>query len=175
MFCNIKLMMVKLNLGCGNDKRSGYINIDVREDVKPDLVVDLEEEFLRRFADGSVDEIFAKDFIEHLSWRLVKAFLKDCFRVLKRGGRMFIQTPDLEAICKTCVFNPNYRFGELEGFEGISFWIYGAQDYKENLHKCGFTIPTLKRLLEEIGFKVISISNDGGSNIVCWVEKPTGS
>jgi hypothetical protein len=26
--------MVKLNLGCGLDKRSGYVNIDVREDVK---------------------------------------------------------------------------------------------------------------------------------------------
>ena len=165
--------MLKLNLGCGLDKRSGYVNIDVREDVKPDLAINLEEELLKRFQDESVEEILAKDFIEHLSWRVVEPFLRDCFRVLKKGGKMFIQTPDLEAIFNTTIRNPNYRFGELEGFKAISFWVYGAQDYKENLHKCGFTIPTLKKLLESIGFKVERIENDGGSNIICLASKPT--
>ena len=165
--------MVKLNLGCGLDKRSGYVNIDVREDVKPDLAVNLEDELLKRFQDESVEEIFAKDFIEHLSWRIVEDFIRDCFRVLKKGGKMFIQTPDLEAIFNTTIRNPNYRFGELEGFKAISFWVYGAQDYKENLHKCGFTILTLKKLLESIGFKVERIENDGGSNIICLASKPT--
>jgi len=165
--------MVKLNLGCGLDKRSGYVNIDVREDVKPDLAINLEDELLKRFQDESVEEIFAKDFIEHLSWRIVEDFIRDCFRVLKKGGKMFIQTPDLEAIFNTTIRNPNYRFGELEGFKAISFWVYGAQDYKENLHKCGFTILTLKKLLESIGFKVERIENDGGSNIICLASKPT--
>jgi len=164
--------MVKLNLGCGLDKRNGYINIDVREDVKPDMVIDLEKEFLRMFGDESVEEIFAKDFIEHLSWRVVKAFLKDCYRVLVKGGKMFIQTPDLEAISRTVILKPNFRFGGLEGFEAISFWVYGAQDYGQNVHKSGFTISTLKRLLESVGFKVERIENDGGSNILCQAVKP---
>jgi len=38
--------------------------------------------------------------------------------------------------------------------------------------EAGFTIPTLKKLLESIGFKVVDIRNDGGTNIQALVEKP---
>jgi hypothetical protein len=156
--------MVKLNLGCGFDKRSGYVNIDVREDVKPDVVMDVEKELLKRFRDESVDEILAKDFVEHLSWRVVKDFLKDCFRALKKGGRIYIQTPDLEAIARKVILNPEFRFGSLEGFEAISYWVYGSGDYgTPSFHRAGFTIPALKKLLESCGFIVEDIRNDGGS------------
>jgi ubiquinone/menaquinone biosynthesis C-methylase UbiE len=163
---------IKLNLGCGLDKRDGYINIDIREEVKPDLVIDLEKELLKRFNDESIEEIIAKDFIEHLSWRVVEDFLKDCYRVLKKGGRMYIQTPDLEAISKKIILNPNFKYGELEGYKAISYWVYGSGDYENpSFHKAGFTIPTLKELLEKIGFKIEDIKNDGGSNIIAWVIK----
>ena len=39
---------MKLNLGSGFRKRQGYVNIDVREDCNPDIVMDIElglEEF----------------------------------------------------------------------------------------------------------------------------------
>jgi ubiquinone/menaquinone biosynthesis C-methylase UbiE len=165
-------LSVKLNLGCGLDVRDGYINVDVRKTHPKVLVLDLEKELLRPFPDNSAEEIIAKDFIEHLSWRVVENFLRDCFRVLKSGGRMYIQVPDLEAIAKKVVLNPSFKYGELEGWKAISFWVYGAQDYETNLHKSGFTIPTLKKLLESIGFVVERIENDGGTNIACWVRKP---
>jgi predicted SAM-dependent methyltransferase len=162
---------VKLNLGCGSDKRIGYINIDVREEVNPDLKLDLEKEMLSSFGDETIDEIIAKDFIEHLSFRRVEAFVKDCYRVLKKGGKIYIQTPDLEAIAEKVILNPNFKFGELEGWKAISYWVYGAQDYPENTHKSGFTIPTLRKLLESIGFKIEKIESDGGSNLCCWATK----
>jgi predicted SAM-dependent methyltransferase len=163
---------MKLNLGCGCDVREGWLNIDVRRTHPRVLVLDLERELLRPFPDESVDEILAKDFIEHLSWRVVEAFLRDCHRVLKRGGRMYIQVPDLEAIARKVILNPDFRYGNLTGWRAISFWVYGAQDYPENAHKAGFTIPTLRRLLESVGFVVERIGSDGGTNIVCWVVKP---
>jgi ubiquinone/menaquinone biosynthesis C-methylase UbiE len=163
---------VKLNLGCGLDIRDGYINIDIRKVHPKILVLDLEKELLKPFPDNSAEEIIAKDFIEHLSWRAVEAFLKDCYRVLKSGGRMYIQVPDLEAIAKKVILDPNFKYGELEGWKAISFWVYGAQDYETNLHKSGFTIPTLKKLLESIGFVVERIENDGGTNVIASVRKP---
>jgi SAM-dependent methyltransferase len=166
------MSIIKLNLGCGLDKRNGYINIDVREEVKPDLVIDLEKEFLKRFDNESVDEIIARDFIEHLSWRIVEDFLKDCYRVLKKGGRMYIQTPDLEAISKKVILNQDFKYGDLEGYKAISYWVYGSGDYgNESFHRAGFTIPTLKRLLEKIGFTIEDIKNDGGTNIIAWIKK----
>jgi len=139
--------------------------------VEPDIVMDLEKELLQRFEDESVDEILCKDFIEHLNWRVVETFLRDCFRVLKKGGKIYIQTPDLEAITKKVILDPDFKYGDLSGYKAISFWVYGSQDYNENVHRAGFTIPTLKKLLESIGFKIDSIKNDNGSNVICHAHK----
>jgi len=156
----------------GAYKRPDFINIDCRREVKPDLVVDLEKEFLRMFKDESVEEICMKDFLEHLSWRVVDEFLEDCHRVLKRRGKVWIQTPDLEVIAKQVILDPDFEYGELSGYKAISFWTYGEQNYLENLHKCGFTMTTLKQLLEQVGFKVDEIRSDGGSNMIVEAHKP---
>lgn len=162
---------MKLNLGCGDDIKKGYINIDVRRTKPEVLQIDLEKELLRFFPDESADEIIAKDFIEHLSWRVVGDFLRDCFRVLKKGGKLFIQCPDLEVIANQIILNPDFKYNELEGYKAISFWIYGEQNYSENTHKSGFTKPTIKKLLEQVGFTVTSLTN-GGTNLLCEAIKP---
>ena len=162
---------MKLNLCCGDDIRDGYINIDIRRTKPNVLVIDLEKELLSVFPSNSAEEIIARDCIEHISWRRVEDLLKDIHRVLKCGGRVYIQVPDLEAIAKEVILNPDFKYGELEGWKAISFWVYGAQDYEYNYHKAGFTIPTLRKLLESIGFVVDDIRNDGGSNIVCFARK----
>jgi len=162
---------MKLNLCCGDDVRDGYINIDVRKTKPNVLVLDLEKDLLKPFPSNSVEEIIAKDCIEHVSWRRVEDLLRDIYRVLKCDGVVYIQVPDLEAIAKKVILNPDFCFGDLCGWKAISYWVYGGQDYPENIHKAGFTIPTLKRLLESIGFVVDKIQNDGGSNIQAWARK----
>jgi cyclopropane fatty-acyl-phospholipid synthase-like methyltransferase len=162
---------MKLNLCCGDDVRDGYINIDVRKTKPNVLILDLEKEILKPFPSNSVEEIIAKDCIEHVSWRRVEDLLRDIHRVLKCDGRVYIQVPDLEAIATKVILNPDFCFGDLCGWKAISYWIYGSQDYLENSHKAGFTIPTLKRLLEQIGFIVEKIQNDGGTNIMCFARK----
>ena len=162
---------MRLNLCCGDDVRDGYINIDVRKTKPNVLVLDLEKELLKPFPSSFADEVIARDCIEHISWRRVDDLLKDIHRVLKCGGRLYIQVPDLEAIAKKVILNPDFCYAGLCGWEAISFWVYGAQDYPENTHKSGFTIPTLKKLLESIGFETETIQNDGGTNIICLCRK----
>lgn len=165
------MIELKLNLCCGDDVRTGYVNVDIRK-TKPNVfVLDLEKELLRPFQDNSVDEILARDCIEHISWRRVEDLLRDIHRVLKCGGKTYIQVPDLEAIMKKIILNLNFNYGDLEGWKAISFWVYGGQDYPENTHKAGFTISTLKRLMESLGFAVEAIHNDSGTNIICWCRK----
>jgi len=162
---------IKLNLGSGEDIREGYINIDVREIKGLNLCFDLENHALP-FENGIVSEIILKDVLEHISWRKTEWFLHECYRVLKRGGKIYVQTPDLEAIAKKVILNLDYKYGELSGYRAISFWVYGSGDYGlASFHRTGFTIPTLKSLLESIGFKVDSITNDGGTNIICHAHK----
>ena len=162
---------MRLNLCCGLDLREGYINVDVRKTRHDVYVLDLEKDLLKPFPDGSVEEVIARDCIEHISWRRVEDLLRDIYRVLKCNGRVYIQVPDLEAIARKVILNPDFCFGDLCGWRAISYWVYGGQDYPENTHKAGFTIPTLRRLLESLGFGVVEIKNDGGSNIQCWAYK----
>ena len=162
---------MKLNLCCGDDVRDDYINIDVRKTKPNVLVLDLEKDLLRPFPSSSVEEVIAKDCIEHISWRRVEDLLRDIHRVLKCNGRVYIQVPDLEAIAKKVIFNPDFCFGRLCGWMAISYFVYGAQDYPENTHRAGFTMLTLKKLLTSIGFAVEDIRNDGGTNLVCFARK----
>jgi len=160
--------MPKLNLGCGEDIREGYINADIRKLKGVDVQVDMEKPL--PWPNDYFDEVLMKDSLEHVSWRKVKELIKEVHRILKKGGKLFIQTPDLEVIAQQIILVPDFKYNELEGFEAISFWVYGAQDYPENSHKAGFTKPALKKLLEENGFKILEIGN-GGTNIVCYAEK----
>jgi SAM-dependent methyltransferase len=162
---------MRLNLCCGLDIREGYVNVDVRKTRHDVYVLDLEKDLLKPFPDGSVEEIIARDCIEHISWRRVEDLLRDMYRVLKCNGRVYIQVPDLEAIARRVILDPDFCFGDLCGWRAISYWVYGGQDYPENTHKAGFTMPTLRRLLESLGFGVVEIKNDGGTNIICWAYK----
>jgi len=162
---------MRLNLCCGDDVRDGYINIDVRKTKPNVLIIDLEKELLKPFPNNSADEIIARDCIEHISWRRVEDLLRDIHRVLKCNGRAYIQVPDLEAIAKKVIFNPDFCFGDLCGWKAISYFVYGGQDYEYNYHRAGFTIPTLKKMLESIGFIVEKIQNDGGTNLFCYARK----
>jgi len=165
---------MKLNMGCGEyDRRSGegWVNVDVRPEVRPDVVWDLEKTPYP-WPNESAEEIIWKDALEHLSWRVIEDVLRECRRILRRGGRIYIQCPDMEDIAKRVILDPNFKFGELSGWKAISFWCMGRGDAWGGWHRAGFTIPTLKKLLEETGFVVEDIHNDGGSNIICYARKP---
>jgi predicted SAM-dependent methyltransferase len=155
---------LKLNLGCGSDKKQGFTNVDIRPEVKPDLVHNLEN-VPYPFKGDSIEEIIAKDVLEHVSYRKIEIVLKEWYRILQGGGKIYIQTPDMMALANRVILTKVY------GWFDMSYWIYGAQDYPDNTHKTAFTIPELQKLLEQIGFKVDKIHGDSGTNLMCWAHK----
>jgi len=54
---------MKLHLGCGYDKKEGYVNCDISEEVNPDKIVDINKTL--PFEDNSVEEIFMNHVLEH--------------------------------------------------------------------------------------------------------------
>ena len=56
---------MRLNLGCGYNKREGFVNVDSSPHCAPDLIHDLEE-FPWPWADSSIDEILMVYVLEHL-------------------------------------------------------------------------------------------------------------
>ena len=80
---------LKLNLGCGNDKKEGYLNCDISKDVRPDKIVDLEKKL--PFKDNSVDEIYAKMVIEHIN--NLDLLFNEMYRICKNKAKILIRVP----------------------------------------------------------------------------------
>lgn len=79
---------MRLNLGCCDDHRLGYVNVDI---VPPaDQIVDLSQ-LPWPWEDSSVDEIVARDVLEHLPDK--RATMNEIWRVMKPGGVVWIQVP----------------------------------------------------------------------------------
>jgi SAM-dependent methyltransferase len=81
---------MKLHVGCGNDYKEGYINIDASKDVNPDKVWNLEKNPLP-FKGDSVEEILAFHVLEHIHNFI--PLMHEFYRVCKPGALIRIKTP----------------------------------------------------------------------------------
>jgi hypothetical protein len=88
---------LRLNLGCGRNVKTGWVNVDFAErENKLDIVCDLSKEF--PFDDSSCSYIYSEHFIEHLEWLDGLTLLDKCFKSLQEGGVFRIVFPDFEKI-----------------------------------------------------------------------------
>lgn len=140
--------MKKLHLGCGEKKIKGYINIDIRESVNPDIIDDIGK--LNNIENESIDLIYACHVLEHFNRFQYKEVLKRWFEVLKPSGVVKLSVPDIEAVINQYSDN-KIPLNKLIGF------LYGGQTYPENFHYIGFDFDMLKSDLEEIGFTDIKL------------------
>jgi len=82
--------MKKLNLGCGQFRKEGYINLDISLLSKADVICDLEK-FPYPFNDSTFDLIEADHLLEHLSNPF--QVMSEINRILKPGGMIYIRVP----------------------------------------------------------------------------------
>lgn len=138
--------MIKLNLGCGDDILPGWINIDYYNDAAQ---VKMPVEKLE-YPDNYADEILAAHIIEHFNFDKCMDILREWNRVLKPGGLISIETPDMMEICKGFVEGPeNYRVYLYSHFFAVSADIPGQ------IHRFLFTEWQLRGSMETCGFKNI--------------------
>lgn len=97
----------KLQIGGGYHTLDGWLNGDL---IAGDIYLNATKRF--PFPDDSFGFIFAEQFIEHLSFGDGSKFLKECRRVLKKGGKIRLSTPDLKLLISTYEGrNPNVSLG----------------------------------------------------------------
>lgn len=80
----------KLDIGCGNNKLSGYIGIDILDYPEVDIVDDYLN-VLEVIEDSKISTIHCSHFLEHIS--NPSQFLTACSKVLKQGGTIQIDVP----------------------------------------------------------------------------------
>lgn len=95
------------------------------------------------FPENSVDEILARQVFEHLSCYDARAALIECDRVLKAGGILRLDVPDVEATAAalTSTQDPFYIRH-----------LFGNRNTDHGYHLMGYTREQLKRLVESFGF-----------------------
>lgn len=86
----------KLQLGAGSTVLDGWLNTD-RDPERPEIAyLDVTARF--PLPDNSFDYVLSEHQIEHLPYTRGLFMLRECHRVLRRGGRIRIATPDLQVI-----------------------------------------------------------------------------
>ncbi len=131
-----------LNVGCGEDLYGTHF-IDLYPINKKVKGIDVNKDKFP-FPDNYFDEIFSGFLFEHLVNPI--NFLKESYRVLKKGGRLIILTDNAGFFgLFTDTHHGGYeRWRKKEGF-------------KEDRHYALFTPNHLKNWLEYAGFKNIEI------------------
>ena len=144
--------MLKLNLGCGEDIREGYHNIDIRK-LPNVIVADVTN---LPYKNNSVDEIIASDIYEHISHTKSLEVLKHWYDLLKPGGGIIVRAPCLDIILQ--------YFGQAKTLEHIKIGIsllYGGQDYPENSHYTVCHVKLMNEFLISVGFENINYKFEG--------------
>lgn len=87
-----KPQLLKLDLGCGKNKRDGFHGVDCRQfDGKVDQVADLTKAW--PWKNGTVEEAHCSHMIEHLTWPERVHFFNELHRVLIPGGKCQLILP----------------------------------------------------------------------------------
>lgn len=144
---------IRLNLGCGNKIRDGWVNVDIANNGQ-EYVADLGS---LPFMDNYADEIEAIHVIEHFHIWEALPVLSEWARVLKPGGIARVECPDFVKLLRaTC------HAGSLSSDQLIylRMCLYGNFPKKDpNMaHKWAFCGEELAGLMRNAGFKDPRIS-----------------
>lgn len=82
---------MKLLLGCGDERRAGWVHHDRWPRAGVDVAHDLER-VPWPWRDGTATCVEARHVLEHLSNTV--AFMDECWRILKPGGELRVAVPD---------------------------------------------------------------------------------
>ena len=85
---------MKLNMGCGNKKVDGYVNVDLSPACHPDVVCDLEV-LPWPWPDNSIEAVRFNHCLEHLGQdsRVFLGIMKELYRVCEDGAEIEINVP----------------------------------------------------------------------------------
>ena len=133
---------MKLHIGCGKKRFTGWVHVDADAKVLPDVVDDIRT--LASFADGSADAIYACHVLEHVGRHEWKGVLRVWAQKLRPGGVLQVAVPDFEAAAKWYMAH-----GRIQDVLGL---VSGGQRDERDYHQNIFDARSLQQGLEEAGF-----------------------
>jgi predicted SAM-dependent methyltransferase len=126
---------IKLNLGCGKNTLTGWVNIDSK--IFPG--VDYHDVTVLGYKEHSVNVIYASHLIAYFDRHEIIPVLKEWYRVLRPSvGKLVISTPDWDVLRNI----PRPLIGPL----------YGKMNEPSIYHKTVYNYDELYQVLRSAGF-----------------------
>lgn len=141
--------MKAIELG-GGEQPKIRPNADSRSLPTVDIVCDFEKPL--PLPSNEYDYVYSAYLLEHISWRHLRQFVKEVWRILTTTGSAMFVTANLQEQCKKVLACPL-------SIEDTSCLIFGGQDYQANTHRCGFSPEQAIKLFQEAGFIGVRINS----------------
>lgn len=152
---------MKLNIGCGKQTWEGFFCVDAVRHPKavraPDLLhaFQFEGETLTNplpLPDGCAGEVHSYHFLEHVYRWEAPALVREFARLLRPGGLLVLELPNIEAAAKNLLAGMNDK---------MTMWpLYGDPGHRDPFmcHRWGYTPKTLTDLIHAAGFSGVRIT-----------------
>lgn len=129
-----------LNLGCGDDM-FGTVRMDMAKTPATTIVGNIEKKL--PFKKEEFDVVYTQFLFEHLT--NPNNFLKECFRILKKGGKLILITDNAGF----------WGFHTGKYTKTLGTIHYGGYNFGDDKHYALYTLEHLKNHFEKAGFRVI--------------------
>jgi len=124
--------MKKLNVGCGEFKKEGYVNLDWVESVNPDVVHDMNV-FPYPFEDNTFDLIEADHVLEHMEDPF--GIMRELHRISKNDASVVIRVPH---------FSRGFSHPEHKRGFDVTFPLYFKKDFRGGYMGVEYDIKRVK-------------------------------
>ena len=104
----------KIHIGCSHSTRDGWLATDLIPKSKDVVYLDATDRF--PFGNETINYIFCEHMIEHINFLQARIMLKECYRVLKPGGKIRIATPDLDKYLSLITDSSNINNKKISDF-----------------------------------------------------------
>jgi FkbM family methyltransferase len=149
---------IKLNLGSGGISYPGYLSVDMY-DKRAHVLMDITK---LDFEENSVSEILASHVFEHLNPYHGLDNLYKWLVILKPGGKLIMEMPNIEALCKRFVnASTGERYGILNAVYGsVNTTGVGGADNITSPHLFGWWPQSVFDHLVNAGYTNIQFMNE---------------
>ena len=160
----------RLQVGAGHFNMKGWLNTDI-EPGPGQVYLDAGAPF--PFPDKTFTYVHAEQLIEHLTYQQAQVFVRESFRVLVPGGRIRLSTPNLLSLI--ALFNKNktpmqkklldyqIRANRLPTTP-LPETAWFNELVRSWGHEFIYDPESLRKTLEEPGFKSVTLVKDGVSD-----------
>jgi len=143
---------MNINIGCGRMVLNGWTNCDVQVSPKaprpPEILCKADD---IPMPDRCADTVMALHLIEHFYLWEVAGVLSEWRRLLKSGGELILELPNIEAAARNLLAGLN---------DQMSMWpLYGDPQHEDvyMCHHWGYTPKTITALLNDNGFERVMV------------------